>query len=559
MPRRQFRSFIRLCAATAIGLALSVGLSSAQAQERELKVGYMKNPIQDASLDIMEKWAKDHGVKLTRVPMAYSVFMEKVTTTLTTGTDQFDVIWHNDDWGQLWKKWLDTTDDIKGIENADRWPLLAFWTEEKKLTVVPMAHTVGTFFYRSDLVKPEEVPKTFDQLVSVSQRLQKEGKVKWGYVGGMSMNNPWFSFWWTMWANNCDILRPLFERDNDKLAAAKFEPAVTEPCHREIVDFWWDAINTHKISPPGMTAYGRNEANAIFMAGDAAFTLVDSTHFGEFNDPKRSKIVGKVGMAPFPVGPRAQKPTSWNEIWGWAVPKGVPAERSKLAKEMLSAMMSDETGQVEMWKKTGGPPPNVKLWPKLAADDKDFAALKHAVFDQTPITHSAYYFAEWPAVHKAYSDMAIAALSGKREDIPKVLAELVLVLFQVVPILTGANASFRDWTLHDPKRTWVGLANYVHVLRDPDFLGIVLPNTFGFMVASVACSLLLGLMIALMLNKRFPGRWLVQSFVLLPLMAAPVIAAIMIPWMFNDQFGVRNAALEGLGISPFFWLTRRGP
>src|SRR5262249_61191738 len=96
---------------------------------------------------------------------------------------------------------------------------------------------------------------------------------------------------------------------------------------------------------------------AIFMAGHAAFTLVDSTHFGEFNDPKRSKIVGKVGMA------------------------------------------------------------------KLAAEDKDFAALKHAVFDQTPTTHSAYYFAEWPAVHKAYSDMAIAALSGKREDIPKVLAE----------------------------------------------------------------------------------------------------------------------------------------
>ena len=86
-------------------------------------------------------------------------------------------------------------------------------------------------------------------------------------------------------------------------------------------------------------------------------------------------------------------------------------------------MMSDEAGQVEMWKKTGGPPPNVKLWPKLAADDKDFAALKHAVFDQKPITHSAYYFAEWPAVHKAYSDAVIAAMSGKREDIAKVLAE----------------------------------------------------------------------------------------------------------------------------------------
>src|SRR5260370_35625635 len=134
-------------------------------------------------------------------------------------------------------------------------------------------------------------------------------------------------------------------------------------------------------------------------------------------------------------------------------------------------------------------------------------------------------------------------------------AVLVLLLFQVVPILTGANASFRDWTLHDPKRTWVGLANYVHVLRDAEFRDIVLPNTFGFMVATVACSLLIGLAIALMLNKRFPGRWVVQSFVLLPLMFPPLIAPIMIRCIFNDQFGLVNAVLEGLGFAPVSWLT----
>jgi len=38
-------------------------------------------------------------------------------------------------------------------------------------------------------------------------------------------------------------------------------------------------------------------------------------------------------------------------------------------------------------------------------------------------------------------------------------AVLALVLFQVVPIVVGANTSFRDWSLHDPKRTWVGFAN----------------------------------------------------------------------------------------------------
>ena len=105
--------------AVALGLAAALGMLTldqrvAEAQEREIKVGYMKNPIQDASLDMMEKWANANNVKLTRVPMAYSVFMEKVTTTLTSGNDQFDIIWHNDDWGQLWKKWVETTDDIEG-------------------------------------------------------------------------------------------------------------------------------------------------------------------------------------------------------------------------------------------------------------------------------------------------------------------------------------------------------------------------------------------------------------------------------------------------------------
>src|SRR5262249_46052783 len=136
-------------------------------------------------------------------------------------------------------------------------------------------------------------------------------------------------------------------------------------------------------------------------------------------------------------------------------------------------------------------------------------------------------------------------------------AALALLFFQIVPILTGANASFRDWSLHDPKRTWVGLSNYAYVLRDSDFFGTVLPNTAGFMVATVVCSLVFGLMIALMLNRRFVGRSVVQSFVLLPLMVAPVIAAIMIRWMFNDQFGVVNAALDALGVAPVSWLTQR--
>jgi multiple sugar transport system permease protein len=136
-------------------------------------------------------------------------------------------------------------------------------------------------------------------------------------------------------------------------------------------------------------------------------------------------------------------------------------------------------------------------------------------------------------------------------------AALLLTLFQVIPIVIGANASFRDWALYNPKKTWVGLAHYGAVLSDPEFLGVVVPNTFLFMLLSVSGALVLGLALALLLNRPFAGQKVVQTVLLVPLMVAPVIAAIMMRWMFNDQFGIVNAVLEGVGLDGQPWLVER--
>src|SRR5437764_10324533 len=85
-------------------------------------------------------------------------------------------------------------------------------------------------------------------------------------------------------------------------------------------------------------------------------------------------------------------------------------------------------------------------------------------------------------------------------------AALLMLLFQVVPIVIGANASFRDWTLYNPKKIWVGLSHYQSVITDPAFLYVVLPNTLIFMIASVLGALLTGLALALLLNRPFPGQ-----------------------------------------------------
>jgi multiple sugar transport system permease protein len=136
-------------------------------------------------------------------------------------------------------------------------------------------------------------------------------------------------------------------------------------------------------------------------------------------------------------------------------------------------------------------------------------------------------------------------------------AFLILLAFQVVPILIGANASFRIYPLFHPTKTWVGFRNYLRVLTDPLFYGVVLPNTFLFMAASVSGGLAAGLALAVMLNRRFRGARIVRTVVLLPLMIAPVVAAIMITWMFNDQFGIVNVILQALGFEPVVWFLYR--
>src|SRR6267378_4301722 len=360
-----------IVAATAALLAMA---GSAAAQVNELRIGYQPSPLQDASVAMFEAW----GAK-------YGVYVEKMTASLTSNSDQYDVIWHNDDWGQTWAHLLEPTDDVDANKYADKWGMapVVFANAQGQNTVVPMGQTFSVFFYRSDLVKPEEVPKTLAELVTVSKALQAAGKVKFGYVGGMSMNHSWFSWFWSMWGNNCDVLMPAYERDNKKLAEAGWKSGMTEPCMQQTVEYWWDAINTHKIVPRGMPAYDRNEANAVFMGGDAAFTVADSLWWSTFNDPAKSKIAGKVAAARFPLGPNRTQPFAWDDIWGWAIPKSIAPERKKLAKKMLEAMVLDSPDKVR----------------------------------------GAYYFPQWPAVHKAFNDTVSKAVTGKREDIAKVLAE----------------------------------------------------------------------------------------------------------------------------------------
>src|SRR3979490_651669 len=122
----------------AAAAALVAATGTASAQVTELRIGYQPSPIQDASIAMFETWGAKNGVKIVKVPNSYGVYVEKMTAALTSNSDQYDVIWHNDDWGQLWAHLLEPTDDIEALKYAEKWGMdkIVFGNDAAQNTVV---------------------------------------------------------------------------------------------------------------------------------------------------------------------------------------------------------------------------------------------------------------------------------------------------------------------------------------------------------------------------------------------------------------------------------------
>jgi trehalose/maltose transport system permease protein len=102
------------------------------------------------------------------------------------------------------------------------------------------------------------------------------------------------------------------------------------------------------------------------------------------------------------------------------------------------------------------------------------------------------------------------------------------------------------------------LANYdgewLGLLTDPEWWRAVW-NTVWFALVSVSIETLLGLAVALVLNRTFPGRGLVRAIVLIPWAIPTVVSARIWSWMLHDQFGVVNDLLLRVGLisAPIAW------
>jgi multiple sugar transport system permease protein len=136
---------------------------------------------------------------------------------------------------------------------------------------------------------------------------------------------------------------------------------------------------------------------------------------------------------------------------------------------------------------------------------------------------------------------------------PVVLGTLI---FNVIPVFPTIVASFTDWDgLTGPK--YIGVSNYKEMFGggDPLFWRSLL-NTGIYTVAYVPVGIIVGLLLALLVNNRLKGMPVIRALIFLPYVTSLVAVGVVAKWVFSEQYGIVNVLLAKVGITGPHWLNQ---
>ncbi len=132
-------------------------------------------------------------------------------------------------------------------------------------------------------------------------------------------------------------------------------------------------------------------------------------------------------------------------------------------------------------------------------------------------------------------------------------AAALFALLTIYPLGRGLILSFFVTDYGFEGAEFVGVENYQYLLDD-SFFQIATWNTIVFTLMATVSEVALGLMLALMVYRRFPGRWLVIPMLIAPfVLSTMVVTAIWRAW-FHYDFGFLNNLLRSVSLPPVEWL-----
>lgn len=152
--------------------------------------------------------------------------------------------------------------------------------------------------------------------------------------------------------------------------------------------------------------------------------------------------------------------------------------------------------------------------------------------------------------------------NGRRREawirrLPLLPALLFTILVTQLPFLFNIYFSLTNWKVVPPQpRTFIGIGNYTALFGNQFFREAVLTSAV-MTISAVVLSVVLGMGLALLLDREFFGRGFLRTLLITPFLLMPVVAALI--WktqILHSLFGVLNWVVTGLGLEPIEFVSR---
>lgn len=284
-----------------------------------------------------------------------------------------------------------------------------------KLYGVPFNIDTGMLFFRRDLLDDHgwQPPKTWPDLVEQAKAImageKKAGRYFQGYSGQFKQYEGLV----------CDMLEFILSGGGQIIDPHTGRCQLTEPAALEAVRFVREEI-MGQIAPRGSLMYQEPESLALFVQDRALFLRSWPYAWAVSNDPRKSKIAGKVGIAPLPHFPGGQSRAT---LGGWQV--GVSAfSRQPDAAWAFAKFITSRPVQKMFAIRGGRAPTRMDLYrdPEVLAAQPHFAAMRKSFVGAAPRPRSPLY----PALSRLLQVYFSRALSEHWADPQAELKSLAL-------------------------------------------------------------------------------------------------------------------------------------
>ena len=313
-----------------LACSLLFGAIVVQAQQTSVTIAAVNNPDMLELKKLSAKFLEQNpNISLNWVIVEENILRQRVTTDVSTGSGQFDLVFLGLYEAPIFAKrgWLQPIGELPAdydLEDVFK-PLRDGLSYDGKLVALPFYGESSFLMYRKDLfeqkgLKMPEQP-TYDDIAKFAAALNDKDH---GFYGLALRGQPG-------WGENMATVDTMANSFGASWFDMEWHPTLETAAWKNALSTYVDLVK--KYGPPGVTANGFNENLTLFSSGKAAMWIDATVAGGILENPKNSQVVGKVGYAPAPI---AVTPNGSHWLWSWAFAIPSKANNAEGAKKFAA-------------------------------------------------------------------------------------------------------------------------------------------------------------------------------------------------------------------------------